>query len=108
MQKTTTTRGFRLDEFTDRYGERCSLQESSLASEAAIWFGTEGKVSRMGPHGWEHFTPEDFAEEFGYPGQSVLVCSRMHLTQDMVRDLLPALQHFAETGCLPPLGDDQP
>jgi len=26
---------------------------------------------------------------------------RMHLSQDMVRDLLPALQHFVDTGELP-------
>lgn len=27
--------------------------------------------------------------------------NRMHLSQSIVRDLLPALQHFAETGELP-------
>lgn len=109
VKSTKTARGFRLDEFEDRYGEKCSLQESSLASEAAIWFGTEGGVQRMRPNGggWEVFSAEEFAQEFGYPGleHHVLVRSRMHLTQDMVRDLLPALQHFAETGHLPPQED---
>ncbi len=103
VESTKTARGFRLDEFTDRYGEKCSLQKSSLASEAAIWFGTEGRVCRMGPNGWEEFAPEEFGQAFGNPGleNQVLVKSRMHLTQDMVRELLPALQHFAETGELP-------
>jgi len=31
----------------------------------------------------------------------VLLNSRMHLTQDMVKELLPVLQYFAEHGVLP-------
>lgn len=34
-----TERGFRRGEFTDRYGNKCSIQESSLATEPAIWIG---------------------------------------------------------------------
>jgi hypothetical protein len=30
------------------------------------------------------------------------VCNEMNLTQEHVRELLPLLQHFAETGELPP------
>ena len=87
-----TNRGFVIGEFLDRYGEKCSLQKSSLAFEEAIWFGTEGRVSVMVPgKGWQDLDlPEDS-----------LVHSRMHLTQDMVKALLPALQHFVKTGELP-------
>ena len=45
MRIRTTERGFRIAEFTDRYGEPCSIQESSLATEWAIWLGTN--VDRM-------------------------------------------------------------
>lgn len=34
-----TARGFRIGEFRDRYGQECSIQESSLATENAIWLG---------------------------------------------------------------------
>lgn len=68
-----TQRGFAVAKFTDRYGSICSIQDSSLASEAAIWLGVN----------------TDFE------GRE---CTRMHLTQDMVRALLPMLTRFAETG----------
>ena len=41
-----TQRGFRYIRFDDRYGSKCSLQESSLATEHCIWLGVNG-VSRM-------------------------------------------------------------
>ena len=66
MKFTKTQRGFDYAEFVDAYGVQCSIQKSSLASEDAIWLGTEK--------------------------------DRMHLTQDMVKQLLPYLVNFAETG----------
>lgn len=70
----TTQRGFAISEFGDLYGQICSLQKSSLADEDAIWLGVstdlEGKV----------------------------VNNRMHLSREMVADLLPDLQRFVETG----------
>lgn len=69
MNHGLTERGFVLYEFDDRYGAPSSLQESSLATEAAVWIGVTE--------------------------------NRAHLTQDMVRALLPALTHFVETGRLP-------
>jgi hypothetical protein len=67
----TTQRGFKIARFTDMNGETCVLQKSSM----------------MGP-------PEciwlGLDEE-----------KRMHLSQEHVRALLPALQHFADTGELP-------
>jgi hypothetical protein len=38
---TKTGRGFRQGVFRDRYGQECSIQESSLAGEYAIWFGVD-------------------------------------------------------------------
>jgi hypothetical protein len=85
-----TQRGFALVEFTDRYDVKCSLQASSLATEAAIWFGcNEANPRAMVPgEGWKPVAmPADYVAD-----------TRMHLTQEKVRELLPVLQHFAETG----------
>lgn len=72
-------RGFLRGEWLDRYGEKCSIQKSSLAGEDCIWLGCDHETVYQGrPCG-----------------------ARMHLTRQMVADLLPLLQHFVETGELP-------
>ena len=68
MKIKYTGRGFRFATFKDRYGESCSIQESSSVVPS-LWLG---------------------ADE-----------NRMHLSQKMVKDLLPLLTHFAEHGVLP-------
>lgn len=96
-----TQRGFAYIEFQDRYEHKCSLQKSSLATEDAIWFGIDdanpqvlhGDARRLGietdaTSGW---VPYPLPAE-------VSLATRMHLTQDQVRELLPTLIHFAETG----------
>lgn len=101
MELTKTERGFAIGEFTDRYGAKCSLQKSSLATEDAIWFGVNdadpqimaSDAKRLGiptdaNNGWVKF---EIPKE-------VLLSTRMHLTQEMVQQLLPTLQKFAETG----------
>lgn len=75
-----TERGFLRADFMDRYGEKCSIQESSLAEENAIWLGCD-----KGLH--HHVTGTCLA--------------RMHLTRPQVAALLPALTHFVATGELP-------
>jgi hypothetical protein len=75
IETTTTTRGFDIAEFRDIYGAKCSLQKSSLGRLEAIWLGVDIDLNgRDVEHG------------------------RMHLSQDQVRELLPALTRFAETG----------
>lgn len=51
LKVSRTDRGFIRYEFTDLYGERCSLQMSSLATEPAIWLGAN--TQRM------HLTQDD-------------------------------------------------
>lgn len=68
-----TKRGFDIAEFTDLYGLSCSIQKSSLATSDALWLGVD--TNREG-----EATP------------------RMHLSQDMVKELLPLLRRFAKTG----------
>lgn len=94
MQKTE--RGFDTLTFTDRYGETCSLQKSSLATEDCIWFGVnEPKITALAKDvygsdasGWVTISIPEYAH----------LSARMHLTQEQVRELLPYLIKFAETG----------
>ena len=79
MQVKEAGRGLMCVEFEDRNANRCSLQESSIATEACIWLG----VMQQGPQ----------FEQIPSP-------VRMHLTVDQVRDLIPHLQHFVEYGIL--------
>ncbi len=96
-----TGRGFATGEFSDRYGAKCSIQKSSLATEDAIWLGIDDAdpkilasqahkygIETMATTGWITYPiPED-----------VLLHTRMHLTRDQVAALLPVLQHFVDTG----------
>ncbi len=99
MEKTE--RGFSFHEFEDRYGAKCSLQKSSLATEDAIWFGVDdpnpkilaSQAARFGVKtkqttGWV---------EYPIP-KEVLINNRMHLTVEDVKKLLPILQRFVKTG----------
>lgn len=70
-----TERGFELIQFVDRYGEPCTLQQSSLADfeppgSSAVWLGQ---------------------------GQD-----RMHLDIERVRSLVTHLAAWLETGSLEP------
>ncbi len=67
-----TQRGFPYIDFKDHYGLGCSLQDSSLATEPCIWLGV------------------DIHDRH----------SRMHLTIEMVKELLPFLQNFVDTGSI--------
>jgi hypothetical protein len=95
LKKDTTSRGFGLWTFKDKYGAECSLQDSSLANESAIWFGIDNADPKImasktaaGGVGWVPYEiPDD-----------VHLTTRMHLTQEQVKALLPILQYFAETG----------
>lgn len=97
-----TPRGFGIINFIDRYNEKCSLQKSSIATEDCIWLGLDdarplimtSKIMDGGTGGAKYPLPED-----------VHITTRMHLTQDMVKMLLPHLQKFAETGELTPNKD---
>lgn len=73
-----TNRGFLVEGFADLYNAPCSIQESSLATQRAIWLGVDDTT-----HGG--------FKDYG----------RMHLSQDMVKELLPVLEYFAENGELP-------
>lgn len=73
----TVKSGSLVGKFKDRYGAKCSIQESSYQDELCIWLGVE--VDHMG---------EDVPN------------GRMHLTQEQARDVAEALLHFANEGSL--------
>lgn len=77
MDFEQTKKGQLRAEFRDRYGALCSIQESSIPGEECVWLGVdvtiEGEELRNG---------------------------RMHLTQDLARQLIPVLRHFARRGSL--------
>lgn len=92
-------RGFYIANWTDSYGAKCSIQESSLASEEGhIWLGCDDiGLKRFEPgKGWS-----DVPLQQDFNGINHSANTRMHLSQSMVQDLLPLLQHFAEHGTLP-------
>jgi hypothetical protein len=81
-----------LTEFKDLYGNACSLQKSSAAQYDSIWFGiSKPEINVMIDGGWKGVAIPEGA----------VVHSRMHLSQKMVKELLPALQYFVEHGELP-------
>jgi hypothetical protein len=100
MKIEKTERGFAITKFRDKNGESCSLQESSLVDdEGCIWLGCNDI-------GLKKFTPGEGWSDVplqndGPGGIAHIANTRMHLTQSMVAELLPALTYFAEHGTLP-------
>jgi len=72
-----TKKGLLRAEFRDRFGAVCSIQESSFPDEDCLWFGVEVDIHGNESNG-----------------------GRMHLTQEMARQLMPVLRHFLRTGKL--------
>lgn len=85
-----TDRGFDLYEFTDAYGIKCSLQKSSSALEDRIWIGCNDPDPR-------HCVPGEGWKSVELPSGTVSN-TRMHLSRKQVKDLLPLLQKFVDTG----------
>tara|TARA_R100000951_G_scaffold19275_2_gene16097 strand:- start:5327 stop:5620 length:294 start_codon:yes stop_codon:yes gene_type:complete len=95
MKTEKNERGFSFSKFIDRYGAECSLQKSSLAFEDCIWLG----VNDADPKIMASQTKEGGTGWVEYPiPEGVSLTTRMHLTREHVKDLLPILTKFAETG----------
>ena len=73
-----TERGFCYKEFIDRYGCKCSLQESSLV-DPSIWLGPDETQS------------DEFKAEFKSQPYT-----RMHLSYKQVQELVEDLQAWLE------------
>lgn len=99
-----TQRGFEIIEFTDRYGEKCSLQASSLAEyekpgTSAVWLGVADArpivmardadivgVKTTETCGWIPFPVP----------QEVQMHTRMHLSREQVVALIRHLQSWLD------------
>lgn len=104
MKQSLTQCGFAIIDFTDRYDSPCNIQKSSLATEDAIWLGVADAnpiimASQAAAHG---VATSEACGWVQYPvPNEVSMTTRMHLTREQVAELLPVLQHFADTGELP-------
>ena len=89
-----THRGFAIGEFTDLYGNKCSIQDSSLATDNAIWLGIDdAKPQRLIlGEGWQ---PVEFPEDTHF-------WTRIHINQEQAAGLIEVLQRFVETGSVTP------
>lgn len=96
-----TQRGFERGQFTDANGVSCSIQESSAAAdEWLLWLGCNDiGLMKFTPYGSPSWQKVELQMDFD--GIHHSANTRMHLTQSMVRELLPLLKHFADTGRLP-------
>lgn len=101
MNASKTERGFSTIEFLDRYGDACIIQKSSLATEDAIWFGIQDACPQI-MASEALAAGVDTKETTGwvpYPiPKNVLLSTRMHLTRELVAELMPILQRFVDTG----------
>jgi len=92
MEILKNNRGFEYSNFTDLYGNTCSIQKSSLATDDAIWLGVD-KPSLI-------ITDEDSVGKYvkTQMPKNWSANSRMHLNREQIAELLPILQKFVETG----------
>jgi len=101
MKTRKSDRGFGISEFVDLKGTECSIQDSSLASEAAIWLG----VQSVNPHKMEGEVlvtvkpPIDPIPISGFPwlNHDILYNTRMHLTIEHVETLIKEFNVFLST-----------
>lgn len=91
MKIEKTERGFSIYNFIDDYGVECSLQKSSSAEADKIWFGCNRPNVRK-------FVPGEGWVKIPEPDGEWIADTRMHLTVDQVKTLLPMLIAFVETG----------
>lgn len=88
----TNQRGFHFAEFIDSYGNKCSIQKSSSATSDCIWLGIDSpKLTVFEDNSHGKYITTEMPQNFD-------VNSRMHLTIEQVKNLLPILHHFVETG----------
>jgi hypothetical protein len=101
MKIGQTDRGFAYAEFEDIYGIKCSIQESSLATEYALWLGVDDPSPKiMASQAAEYgiATTKDVGW-IPYPiPMAVSLVTRMHLSQERAKELIAVLQRFVETG----------
>lgn len=104
METQHTERGFAYIEFHDGHN-KCSLQKSSSVDDS-IWFGSDDIelkhfVPYRQPDSWQDVDIEELLGITPENNQLVTANNRMHLSRELVKELLSILQHFVDTGELP-------
>lgn len=100
-----TALGFSLLEFSDLYNTACNIQDSSLATENAIWLGVAQAdpiilASDAVKLGLIEANPNAVGWlPYELPKQ-VQIHTRMHLNQEQARQLITVLQRFVEHGTI--------
>lgn len=98
-----TQRGFALIKFKDRYDHDCTIQQSSLATENALWLGIADPDPQILARDAAQFgvKTDQTVGWVPYPiPEEVQISTRMHLSVQNVRDLAAVLQHWLQTGQL--------
>lgn len=97
-----TSRGFGKGTFADAKKQECSIQDSSLATEAAIWFGVEDANPQIlvGDTLQPVPPPVKPIPISGWPGltHDILINTRMHLTIRMTKTLIRNFEKYLATG----------
>jgi len=99
--KRTVTINTKLVAFTDTNGKACTLQKSSDTLSDKIWLGTDkASLKLLNKVAFKHGLESEASTGWmDYPiPEDVVVESRMHLTRETVKELLPYLINFVETG----------
>lgn len=90
-ERNKTDRGFELLNFYDFYDNLCDIQRSSLATEDAIWLGTNNPSPKI----MASKTPGGGTGWVNYPlSKDVLISHRMHLTRKQSISLALRLLKF--------------
>lgn len=102
LEKSSTDRGFGIYEFKDIYNSVCTLQSSSLATKRAIWLGIDDAEPKIMASDAIKAGIDTKGQSTGWISydipKEVLLNTRMHLSQEEVKKMLPILQKFADTG----------
>lgn len=101
----TTARGFGKVLFKDLYGAECSIQDSSLATESAIWLGLEDAEPQIMHVDAKRLGMTDAPDSgwMPYPvPKCVLLSTRMHLSREQVQGLIARLQLWLKNDTVNP------
>jgi len=107
IKRTKTHRGFKIGEFEDCYGNKCSIQESSLATKNCIWLGIDDAKPQVMAREHPELANGETTGWVPYPiPDDVLLQTRMHLTQKQAKELAKSLLYFVKYGWLPKTAKD--
>lgn len=101
---TKTNRGFQVRGFKDRYNQKCSIQQSSIATENCIWLGINDANPQIMVYDAIKLGLPTNGETCGWipykVPEEVLMTTKMHLDETQVKNLIETLQHWLNTGSL--------